>query len=74
MVELDSDNCRFDRIHSGWAEGLVVLVCEHILPGVVVYVRDRDQAIRVHRGLAGLHSSVQSKRVQVDEGTSREPL
>lgn len=68
MVELDFDCGRLDRVHTGGAQGLVVLVCEHILPGIVVYVRDRDQAIRVHRGLVGLHSSIHSERDEVDKG------
>jgi hypothetical protein len=74
MVELDSDGCWINRIHPGGSEGVVVLVCEHILPGVVVYVRDRDQAIRVHRGLNRLHRSIYPERSEVDEGTPREPL
>jgi len=70
MVELDPNGCRFDRVRIGREESVVVLVCEHILPGTMVCVRNRDEAIRLHRGLRSLYVGVQPECVQVDEGTS----
>ena len=70
MVELDPDGCRFDRVRIGREESMVVLVCKHILPGTVVCLRDRDEAVRLHRSLNSVHIGVQPKCVQMDEGTS----
>ena len=69
MVELDPDGCRFDRVRIGRKESVVVLVCEHILPGTVVCLRNRDEAIRLHRGLNSVHIGVQPECVQMDPRT-----